>query len=105
LPFFLNYGWNPDIHFDVENNSTEKGVPAACKQAETLKLKQEELQTQWRTAIKAQTESYDQKRKAQQYNMRDEVLLSTKNLKAKQPSRKLTHCFIGPYCVEKIISR
>jgi len=35
----------------------------------------------------------------------DEVLLSTKNLKAKQPSRKLTHHFIGPYCVEKIIGR
>jgi len=37
--------------------------------------------------------------------MGDEVLLSTKNLKAKQPSKKLTHHFIGLYCVEKIISR
>jgi len=70
-----------------------------------LKLKREELQTQWRTAIQAQTENYDQKYKAQQYNMGDEVLLSTKNLKAKQPSRKLTHHFIGPYCIEKIIGR
>jgi len=35
----------------------------------------------------------------------DEVLLSTKNLKAKQPSKKLTHYFIGQYCVEKIIGR
>jgi len=35
----------------------------------------------------------------------DEVLLSTKNLKAKQPSKKLTHCFIGPYRVEKIIGK
>jgi len=37
--------------------------------------------------------------------VRDEVLLFTKNLKAKQPSRKLTYRFIGPYCIEKIISR
>jgi len=45
LPFFLDYGWNPDIHFDVEDNATRGGVSAARKQAETLKLKQEELQT------------------------------------------------------------
>jgi len=44
-PFLLNYGWNPDIHFDIEDNATGGGVPAERKQAETLKLKREELQT------------------------------------------------------------
>jgi len=39
LPFFWNYGWNLDIHFDVEDNATRRGVPAAREQAETLKLK------------------------------------------------------------------
>ena len=47
---------------------------------------------------------YDPKRKpAQVYNPGNLVMLSTKNLKIKRPSKKLDHKYIGPFQVEKMI--
>ena len=47
----------------------------------------------------------DSKRKeSPTYAVGDAVMLSTKNLKLKRPSKKLGHKYIGPFEVEKVIS-
>ena len=50
-------------------------------------------------------QSADTKRKdAPTYSIGDAVMLSTRNLRIKRPSRKLDHKFLGPFQIEKDIS-
>ena len=37
--------------------------------------------------------------------MGEMIVLATKNLKQKQPSKKLSHCFIGLFEVDKIVGK
>ena len=38
------------------------------------------------------------------YSMGNAIMLSTRNVQMKRPSKKLDHRFIGPFQVEKVIS-
>ena len=52
---------------------------------------------------KKQAEAVDRDRKEVEYKVRDEVWLSTKNLKTERPSKKLDHKMIGPYKVKQLV--
>ena len=50
-----------------------------------------------RSAIEYQAKYYNKKHKPQHYKVGNLVILATKNLKQKRPSKKLAHKFVGPF--------
>ena len=63
----------------------------------------EALEQRYQYIAKTQAKYYDAKHKPQTYNVGDLVMLSTKNLCLKRPSRKMSHKFIGPFRVKNLV--
>ena len=78
-------------------------VPAASDLVEAL----QELRTRAKTLLESSSKSYarwyDRKRSDKEFKKGDWVLLSTKNLPQRRPSRKIADKFIGPYRVTKVM--
>lgn len=98
-PFFALYGFHPEIYFDVEDDIKEERVPAARAKATQLQSTREELERRWQQASLSQAKYYNKKHKPLHFNKGDLVLMSTKNLKLKLPSKKIAPRFIGPFRV------
>ena len=99
-PFYLMYGYHPEIHYEVEDNSTVEGVPAAKERVRWLHETRNLLSQRLESAAAQQAKYYNRKHKPMSYAIGDLVMLSTKNLKQKRPSKKLSHKFVGPFRVE-----
>ena len=99
-PFYLMYGYHPEIHYEVEDNSTVEGVPVAKERVRWLHDMRNSLTQRLESAGAQQAKHYNRKHKPMSYAVGDLVMLSTKNLKQKRPSKKLSHKFAGPFRIE-----
>ena len=99
-PFYLMYGYHPEIHYEVEDNSAVEGVPEAKERVRRLNEIRNFCAQRLEHAAAQQAKYYNQKHKPMSYSVGDLVMLSTKNLKQKRPSKKLSHKFVGPFRVE-----
>ena len=99
-PFFLMYGYHPEIHYEVEDNSAVEGVPEAKDRVRRLNEMRNSCAQRLEHAGALQAKYYNRKHKPMSYAVGDLVLLSTKNLKQKRPSKKLSHKFAGPFRIE-----
>lgn len=102
-PFFAMYGYNPQTVFDVEDNITKERVPAAKERIERLYKAREKLEERWQKAATSQAVQYNKKHQAMLFNKGDLVLISTKNLKLKTPSRKMSQRYMGPFRIAEPI--
>lgn len=98
-PFYAVYNFHPEIYFDIGDDIEKERVPAARVKAEELQNTRETLEKRWREAADSQTKYYNQKHKPLAFKKNDMVLLATKNLKLKLPSKKLSPRFTGPFRV------
>ena len=102
-PFFLGYGYHPEIRWELEDESLKGRVPAANERVRQLQLLRDEAAERLRSAVESQARYYNKTHKPQDYKVGDLVMLATKNLKQKRPSKKLSHKFVGPFrIVDKI---
>lgn len=102
-PFFIMYGYHPEIRWQIEDDSIEGEVPAANERIKQLQALRDETAERLRSAIEAQAKSYNKHHDSKTYKVGNLVMLATKNLKQKRPSKKLSHKFIGPFrIVDKI---
>jgi len=105
LPFKANYGQNPRMGFKGRKKGKYMGV-------EKFVEKMKEIQEEAKAALKKVQEDIrkytDRKRSdADEYKVRDLVMLSTKDLKyqmVRKRTEKLTERFISPYRVKEIVS-
>ena len=104
-PFKANYGQDPRMGFEERKKGKYAG-------AEKFVEKMKEIQEEAKAALKQAQEDmrkYANKKRsdADEYKVRDLVMLSTKDLKYQMVGRrteKLTEKFVGPYRVKEIIS-
>ena len=99
-PFYAMYGYNPQIHWEAEDGSLEGEVPAAKERVEQLQNYRKKIEAHWQRAVAAQAKYYNEHHKAKEYKVGELVMLSTKNLKQRRPSKKLSHRFVGPFRIE-----
>ena len=101
-PFYANYGWHP-----AGNNPRETDAlhPASEVYSHWIKGAIDRARKALEQTRAHMARNADPKRKqSPSYAVGDAVMLSTKNLKLKRPSKKLGHKYIGPFEVEKVIS-
>jgi len=104
-PFYAGYGYNPSIHYDVEDDFRKGEVPAAKDRVKEIDNMREALAQRWQGVVEAQAKHYNQKHKPQHFNVGDLVVLSAKNLRQKRPSKKLSHRYIEPFRVQDIVGK
>jgi transposase InsO family protein len=98
-PFMAMYSYNLEIRFDVEDDVQEERVPAAKERIETLYNLREKLADRWEKAVESQAKHYNKRHIPMKFNKGDLVLVSTRNLSLKTPSRKLAARSMGPFRV------
>ncbi len=102
-PFHLMYGYHPEIHWEIEDDNPEGRVPAASERVRRLQESRDDIAERLRNASAAQAKQYNKSHQPQEYKVGDLVMLATKNLKQKRPSKKLSHKFVGPFrIVDKV---
>ncbi|KAA6412922.1 MAG: gag polymerase env [Lasallia pustulata] len=102
-PFYALYGYHPQVQFHVGDNARKEEVPAAKERVKHVHDIHEALEQRYQNVVKMQAKHYDAKHKPQTYNVGDLIMLSTKNLRLKRPSRKMSHKFIGPFRIKDLI--
>jgi hypothetical protein len=92
-------GFRGNLEIDVDAEATTSSVPEAQLQAERLKATRERLEENLKKAVETQKRYYDEKHKPMTFNIGDQVVLRTKNLRRIRPSVKLDNRYIGPFTV------
>jgi len=105
LPFRANNGRDPRMGFEMRRKGKSEG---AKEFMEKMKKMQEEAQAVLKRAQEEMKKQADRKREeAEEYQVGDLVLLSTKDLKWQMEGKrteKLTERFVGPYKVKRVVS-
>jgi hypothetical protein len=94
-PFALNYQYHPKAPIDLLTILRPKSRVSELE----LKKQAERVKKNISTAINRQKENYDTRRSDGSFEVGDQVLLSTKQLRFQNESRKLLPLFIGPFKV------
>jgi len=80
-------------------------VPAAAERIKEMDRERALLQERWEKATEASRSYHDAKHQPKEYKVQDLVLLNVKNLKLRQPCKKLTAKFSGPYRITEAIGK
>lgn len=99
-PFYMNYGFHPTLPMSVPSDIAN---PAANETVEALTARLDRAKRCLQSAQARMKKAYDAKRKPVTFEVGTPVLLSTKNIRAKLPS-KLLPKWIGPYPVTEVIN-
>ena len=98
--FYMMYGYYLSIHYVAGDGFLEKKILIASERIKQLQDYRQKIETHLRRAIEAQAKYYNKTHKPQVYKKKKLVILSTRNLKQKRFSKKLSHRFIGPFRIE-----
>lgn len=99
-PFYANYGWHPAVNSPRETDALH---PASEAYAHWIKGAIGRARGVLRETRTRMARHADQKRKeAPAHTIGDAVMLSTKHLWLKRPSKKLGHKYVGPFQIEKV---
>ena len=96
-PFHLMYGYHPEVRYEVGDDSLKGRVPSASERIKQMQLLRDGIAERLLSASEYSAKYYNKKHMPQSYAVGDLVLLSTKNLNLKRPSKKMSHKFMGPF--------
>ena len=102
-PFFSMQGQHPRMPETPEDGRQGGEIPAESERMERMTAARRSLEQHLHQAQEYQRRYYDRKHLPITFKKGDQVLLSTKNLKLKQPSRKLAPKFVGPFQVRDAV--
>ena len=100
-PFKAMYGYDPEFHVDVADDTPRGGIPAAKDRIEKLHELRTALREQVLKAQEHQMKYYNQRHMPIEFKRGSLVKLSTRNLKLKD--KKLQPRFIGPFRVTEVV--
>ena len=103
IPFHVLYGFHPSL--EVEDDSLEGEVPTARERMKHIHKLKLAMEQRWRSAVAAQAKYYNKTHQSRLYNIGKLVLSSTRNLKVRQPNRKLSHKFLGPFRIIELVGK
>jgi len=104
-PFETLMGYHPRLGHNVENNITGRKIPDTKKRIKTMQKTRIKIVRHWQDASETQSKYSNKKHQPKTYNVEDLVLLSTKNLRQRRSSRKLSHKFIEPFRITDLVDK
>jgi hypothetical protein len=102
-PFYLNFGQHPNFSLSAAVNVKSKNQ-AANDLLEQLQTTLENAKTSLLQAQQRQKQYANEHRRDVQFNVGDQVMVSTANLRNLDKAPKLLPKYIGPYKITKIIT-
>lgn len=102
-PFFMVMGKNPRWTEMQEDLHHEGEAPAGVKRFEQLQNVREKAADRLKKAQESQQRHHAKTHISPAFRKGDQVLLSTKNLKLRQPSKKMSSLFIGPFLIDEAV--
>jgi len=103
--FFTTYHQHPENNFkNPRDNASESNNPEAVKTVEDLDTKREARRANMRAAQTRMAKYYNQEvaNKELQFKVGYWVMINTKNIKTKRPSKKLDYKLRGKFEIEKL---
>jgi len=104
-PFFAAYHQHPENNFkNPRDNATESNNPEAVKTVEDLDAMREAMRENLKAAQTRMANYYNQKvaNTEPQFKVGDWVMVNTKNIKTKRPSKKLDYKLRGKFEIENL---
>lgn len=98
-PFDLVLQWTPTMNVQPQRKGLDHENPQGTKRAEELASGQQNARRAHALAQKAMAQYYDRRHKDITFEVGQKVMLSTKHIALKRPSRKLSERFIGPFTI------
>ena len=95
-------GYEPLLH--IHFASDQQPPPALEEQLQRLATLREKIHKSWRNAVETQAKGYNKRHQPIAFKTNDLVVLATKDLRLKLPSKKLSPRFLGPFQVAKAVS-
>jgi len=104
-PYFAAYHQHPETNFkNPRDNATESNNPEAVKTVEDLDAMREAIRENLKAAQTRMAKYYNQKvaNKEPQLKVGDWVMVNTKNIETKRPSKKLDYKLRSKFEIEKL---
>jgi hypothetical protein len=96
-PNEARYGITLDNRQGIADDSQKGEIPHAKERANELIQIRKKLENSWRRTKDSQVKWYDKNHIPISFNVGEQVLLSSKNIKTIRSSKKLDHRFLGPF--------
>ena len=103
--FFLNYGFHPLHPLQLLHSVTDSYNESVVSFLTRLQGDFDRAQQQLRKARDQMQQQADQHRRQIEFQVGDQVLLSTKNIRFRNCPQKLQRRFVGPFQIIQKISR
>ena len=103
-PYFLNYGQHPHFPLNRVTASNHSNNPTATELIEQLYHDLDTATSNLKQAQERQAKYANQRRREVNFQLGDQVLLSTANLKNDKQAPKLSPKFIGPFVIKRVVS-
>lgn len=104
-PNKARYGVTLDTRQGVEDNPIRGEIPAAHNRAKQIIDLRKKLETTWLETKAMQTKYYNLRHTPRHYQVGELVLLSAKNIRTTQTSKKLSHRRLGPFQILDKVGR
>ena len=106
-PFSMAYKFTPEFRTQIAAKRTmqEGQNQSAEEKAQQLEDSLRESKELWASTRSTMAEYYNRKHVDKSYKIGDEVMLASKNIRLRKPSKKLTDKFLGPFKVIEAVGK
>jgi len=103
LSFYLMYNYYSKIYYEVKNNFIEKEILLAQERVKQLYNLKKVLTKRLKNVVTQQAKYYNKKHKSKSFAIEKLIMFSTKNLKQKRSSKKMSHKFVESFRIKNKI--
>ena len=104
-PNKAKYGINLETRQGIEDNPIRGEIPTAKERAEEVVKKRQKLENSWRKTKETQAKWYNKNHHPIEFKVKQQVLLSARNIKIVRPNKKLDYQFLGPFKITEKIGK
>jgi hypothetical protein len=100
-PFMALYGYEPALRFHFAGGTHEGTEP--YDRLKRLSELRDALSRKWETAVATQAREYNKRHKPRAFEAGELVILSTRDLRLRLPSKKLAPRYLGPFRIAEAV--
>jgi len=98
--FYLIYNYHSKIHYEVENNFIEEKISLTQERVKQLYNLRKVLAKRLENVVAQQAKYYNEKHRSKSFVVEELIMLSTKNLKQKRFSKKMSHKYVESFRIK-----